>query len=130
MRYRGIQDGEQGGGFSPYSRAATLGTKEDNAWQVSTGLFASDGLRATRRKTGYEIHLGLETPFVMWRSLCPSLLPGDLVVYQLDRNIVLLDLRSRRIGVITAGNQPVVVVDQNAVPRGTSQPATSKMAAN
>jgi hypothetical protein len=104
-----------------FSEAAIL-SSSTNAWDVRTTVLS--GFSAFNRKTGERIGLALDTPFATWRSFSPSLLPGDLVVFELHGQIVLLDLNNKKIGLIAMGHDPVVVMDENAVPRIATQPAS------
>jgi hypothetical protein len=82
-------------------------------WQVEA---ASDayapglGLKAHNTVTGATIHVAVDTPFVSWLSRCPTLLPGDQVVFEMSGQIVVLDLKTRKLGFVAFGHSPVVVL--------------------
>jgi hypothetical protein len=69
-----------------------------------------EGLQAWNKKTNEKLNAALETPFVIWPSRNATVLPGDQVVYQLGDQIVVLDLRTRRIGLVARGRGPVVIL--------------------
>ena len=116
------QQVEQGG--PPNFKAAVLPSNPDPIWQVKAGPWSPGALSAKNQKTGETIYISLDTPVAQWRSRAPSLLPGDMVVYQLENQIVLLDLNSKRIGLIAMGWSPVVVLDDKAVPASAPQKAS------
>lgn len=80
-------------------------------WDVSTGTWAIAGLRGENKKTGKSLWIALETPFLMWPISNATILPEDQVICQVGNQIVLVDLTTRRIGLITFGTSPVVVLE-------------------
>ncbi|MHB1458903.1 MAG: hypothetical protein ACYC0V_18485 [Armatimonadota bacterium] len=76
--------------------------------RINTDYFANSGLQIYDEAMEKNVNFGLETPFVQWESRYATVLPGDQVVYQLGKQIVILDLNSRRIGLIAYGRSPVV----------------------
>ncbi len=67
---------------------------------------------------GQRPDLGLETPWLGWRMGSPVVLPGDLVVISLEDGrtppqIVILDIHSRRIGLLARGSGVLVALDQS-----------------
>ncbi len=84
-------------------------------WEVRTGDWAGDGLTAWNTATDEFLSVALETPFLSWYARNAAILPGDQVVYQLDDQIVLLDIRSRKMGLLATGRGPVVVLDSQPV---------------
>jgi len=81
-------------------------------WEVRTGDWAADGLTAWNTATDEFLSVALETPFMSWYARNAAILPGDQVVYQLDDQIVILDIRKRRMGLLATGRGPVVVMDE------------------
>ena len=81
----------------------------NSEWTVYTGDWAIQGLRA--EKGGTVKRLALELPFLNWYSRFPTVVPGDQIVYQLGNQIVLLDLNADKIGLITMGHSPVVILE-------------------
>lgn len=81
-------------------------------WKVSIDFWAYEGVWAENKTSGKTLVIGLDTPFVEWKSRYATILPGDQVVYQLGEQIVILDLNSRKIGLIAYGRSPVVRLDK------------------
>lgn len=67
-----------------------------------------------RDKTRGELSFFVETPFMRWDGSFPTLLPGDRIVFEFDGQILLLDLNTRKIGLIANGWQPVVILQDDA----------------
>jgi len=111
-------------GWLAFGRAVNLQDADQPQWEVNAGAWAAEGLHATQAATHRDVHVALETPFLAWYSRCPSVLPNDLVVYQLDDQIVLLDLNTRRIALLARGRSPLVVLRTPAPegPTGTPSP--------
>lgn len=76
--------------------------------EIVIHYWARQGLWVLDDLEGKAYDVGLETPFVEWKSRYATILPGDQVVYQLGEQIVILDLNSRKIGLIAYGRSPVV----------------------
>ena len=78
---------------------------------ASSLFFLGDGLLA-KNSEGTLINLSLRTPYLTMGCSQATLLPDNQVVFQLDmEQIVLFDLDSRQIGLITRGRSPVVVFE-------------------
>ena len=109
-------------GFGP---AATPAVGPRPGWDIDYRPWRG-ALTAANSKTGQRVSACLSSPFVTWEPENPSLLPGDLLVYELEKQIVLLDLNSKRIGLIAMGRQPVVVLDEEVARKLAAQaePAT------
>ena len=100
------------GTYFGFHRSTDLRTKENRLWNAASGHWPSEGLRAFNSKTGETIRIALETPFIKdWWSRNVTILPGDQLVYQLGEHVVLLDLTSRKLGLVTMGRGPVVVFE-------------------
>ncbi len=57
----------------------------------------------------------METPFFStWYPYYPIVLPGNYVIYQLGKQIVLFDINGRRIRLLARGVGPVVVLEQSS----------------
>lgn len=93
-----------------FGRTLNLIPKSEWDWNVWSGCWAIEGIRANNEKTGESLRLGIETPFIMLYSRYATIIPGDYVIYQLGDEIVVLSLNDRKIGVITRGRGPVVVL--------------------
>ena len=90
-------------------RAVDLVRPDVRAWDVKTGYWSIEGLMAEHRgRPNERLSVSVETPVLSWFSSDATVLPGDQVVYQLGPQVVLLDLRTRRIGLVALGRSPVV----------------------
>jgi len=82
-------------------------------WDVATGFWAIEGFHGENAKTGKKFHVALETPFVMWSISNATVLPDDQAIFQIGRNqIVLMDLNTRKIGLVARGFSPAVAVEK------------------
>ncbi|MCC7145557.1 MAG: hypothetical protein IT443_03855 [Phycisphaeraceae bacterium] len=93
-----------------------LRPQSERAWLVrprDDRLYS--GLRAQNQSLGRSMILNMETLILEWPSSHVTVLPGDQVVYQLGDQIVLLDLPSQTIGLVTLGQSPLVVLDEDLV---------------
>jgi hypothetical protein len=104
--------GRESGSWQTFGSAWDLRPDSERRWRVWTGFWPADGLWADNMNTKARYQVGLETPFLAWNSRNASILPGDQVVYQLGDQIVLLDLNARKIGLITRGRGPLVLLDE------------------
>lgn len=116
------EHGEEGNCYWYFRPAAHVEPTMDRAWDVCAGIYGVEGLIARNKQTGQDIRLAFDTPFASWRPDNPSILPGDLLVCELGHRIILVDLNTMRIGQITNGRQPVVVLDDSALPQTSSAP--------
>ncbi len=103
----GAHGSDQFQGIGP---ALDLRPSDARKWKVDIRFWSAEGLSATNPATNQQVHLALETPFISWSSRYATLLPGDQVIYQVGRQIVLLDLPTKRIAFLTRGYSPVVVL--------------------
>src|SRR5581483_850745 len=79
------------------------------SWKVSVEMWPDFGFRA---KNGSEkVQLAVGTGVLMWGARAGTVLPGDVVVFELEGQVVIVDLESRKAGVVAAGETPVVVLD-------------------
>ena len=108
-----------------FGPAADMRAEDKRNWNVRTGFWAFEGLLARNEETGERINAALETSFLEWYARNATVLPSDKVVYQLGDQIVLLDLNTRKIGLVTIGRGPVVVLDKDIreQPRPTAHPS-------
>jgi sialidase-1 len=68
------------------------------------------------------LRVGLETPFFFWWAGEATILPGDLVVFEMAGQILVLDTRARKLGLLARGRSPLVAIERE--PAGTSPVAT------
>jgi hypothetical protein len=95
-----------------FGRPLDLRPVKQRDWTIFAEIWAWYGINARNEKTGKSLGIGLETPFLQWRSRYATILPGNKVVYQLGEDqIVMLDLESRKIGLIARGCSPVVTLN-------------------
>ncbi|MEW6025792.1 MAG: hypothetical protein AB1599_00655 [Planctomycetota bacterium] len=82
-------------------------------WDVSVGFWAIEGLRAKNKVNGKKFRLAMETPFVSMSIRNITLLPSNQAVFQInDNQIALLDLNSRKLGLIITGRGPLVIMEK------------------
>ncbi len=86
---------------------------------VRMGYWARQGLIVSNAQS--RVAIGLEVPTVAWRTRNATVLPGDLVVYQLGDQIVVLDLESRRLGFLASGRSPLVLLKEKLNPIGLAR---------
>ncbi|MHB9132844.1 MAG: hypothetical protein ACYDBB_17380 [Armatimonadota bacterium] len=107
---------QQDGSFHHFLYTGTGGDTFDlrpvhnRDWRGRTHFWETSGLELRNERTGERCDLGLELPFVRWRSERATILPGDQVVYQLGPQIVLFDINTRRLACIARGSRPVVAL--------------------
>lgn len=106
IKVRGLTEADIKTLSDSFDNVATLANSE---WTVHTGYWAFEGLRAEKGDT--HKWLALELPFLYWYSRFATVVPGDQVVYQLGNQVVLLDLNADKIGLITMGYGPVVILE-------------------
>jgi hypothetical protein len=58
------------------------------------------------------VRLGLETPVLWWWAREATILPGDLVVFEMARQILVLDVHARKLGLLARGRAPLVAVEK------------------
>lgn len=116
-KLRDIAAGERDGRLAVRGREARdfgpaldLRAEHDRIWSVATGFWPGEGLRARSARTGARTRIALELPGLRWSARYATVLPGEQVVYQLGRQIVLLDLATRRIALLAIGMEPVVTL--------------------
>lgn len=92
-----------------FGRAVDWRPPESRECKVWTDVWAAWGLYVDCEDRKRSYSLGIETPLIAWTSRYATVLPGDYAVYQLDGQIVVLHLPTKRIGFLTRGSNPVVV---------------------
>ena len=100
--------GEERDGWMDFGWARTFDPA--SSWKIWTGFWPLEGLRASDEITGQRYRLALETPQLAWPSSSATLLSEAQVIYQLGQQIVLLDLPTKRMGLIALGRGPVIVL--------------------
>jgi hypothetical protein len=117
--------------YAPRASVLDFRSSGDRAWEVQVGSWGDRLISAKNATTGKSLRLSFETPFVEWVARHVSVIPGGKVVLELctppvffafvptvhlPDEIVLLDLRSRKLGLITYGRSPVVVFPEQSAP--------------
>ncbi len=105
--------------WAQFGPATDLRQLDEPKWWFRVSLWAGEGLTAGSKRR--RVHLALETPFVRWPVRNATVLPGDVVVFQLGQQICLFELESKRVGLLAMGRGPVVVLGgTDTVTCGTS----------
>jgi hypothetical protein len=94
-----------------FGSAPDLQVETNRLWKVRAGFWAAQGLDAEDQITKQTVRFALETPFVTWNVRNATVLPGSQVVFQLDQQILLLDLNTRQLALLALGRGPVVALD-------------------
>jgi hypothetical protein len=85
---------------------------DNSAWEFTFGWMAGrlDGRNA---RTGQNVSVGLETPFLRWPVSCPTQLPTGQVVFQLGADqICVFDPAAGKVALLARGRQPLVIIKQ------------------
>ena len=88
--------------------------EEDRDWNVTLQWWM--GLWVDNQRTGEAFRVCLDTALLTWRVSYGTVLPGDQVVFEMNGRILLLDLNTRRLGMITRGSYPLVVLHEPPSP--------------
>ncbi|MGQ0633026.1 MAG: hypothetical protein ACT4QC_00295 [Planctomycetaceae bacterium] len=100
-------------------RTSRVGAGRESSWTFEAGYWANAGLHGDNSKTGARVHFSLETPFLAWPVRHVTLLPADVVLFQLSRNqICVLEPTTAKIARIAFGHAPIVVM------QGETDPST------
>lgn len=106
--------GEEDDWFS-FGKAADLRGDHHSGWSARTGFWAFEGINV-ERDSRQVYHLGLEVPYTAGYCRDGTILPGDQLVFEMsgmdekETQIVILDLLSRKLSVLTMGQGPVAVI--------------------
>ncbi len=73
------------------------------------------GMQVTQESTQQEVHITFDTPFVSWWGRCVTILPGDIVVFELGQQVCVLSLPTRKIAFLARGRGPVVLLHEAAI---------------
>jgi hypothetical protein len=112
-QYRDVYEREHQGSYFDRWLASDFRPEDKQNPEVRAGFWAAEGIHVRERGTDDSFRLAFEVPFLMnWISRNAAVLPSERVIYQLGPQIVLLDLNSRKIGLITMGRGPVVILDE------------------
>jgi len=86
----------------------------DRDWNVTLQWWM--GLWADNQQTGEAFRVCLDTALRTWGVSYGTVLPGDQVIFEMADRILLLDLNTRRLGMITRGSYPLVVLHEHPSP--------------
>jgi hypothetical protein len=100
------------GNRANYGSAVDLRAADDRAWRAFCGLWPHEGMWLEDTQTKNRVRLALATPFVRWSARNGTILPGDQVVFQWGDQICLFERDTARLGLVTNGRGPVVVLRQ------------------
>lgn len=78
-------------------------------WRALPGFWAAQGIEI-RKGDEPAYSLVLDTPFVSWFIRNAVILPHEQSIFQIEDMLVILDMPSRRLGFLTIGRGPVVVL--------------------
>ncbi|MFN0135954.1 MAG: hypothetical protein ACKVS9_07520 [Phycisphaerae bacterium] len=85
---------------------------------VKSGWWAWEGIELHRATDDRPRWYAIETPLQQsWAARYVTILPDETIVYQLGRQIVLLDPHGDRIALLALGEFPIVVADAQLLPR-------------
>lgn len=112
----------------PYSPPGDLRDPQQSSWQVHCGFWGVEGVTARNRETDERLRVAVETPFIAWWPRFATVLPGDIVVYQLGDQVVRLDLNRRRMSLLALGHSPLVLLDPESATQPASEPANASSA--
>lgn len=87
-------------------RVADLRPDGERDWEIENRFRSSLSMRAHR--PGQSLGISFETPFGTWQTYCATILLGDLLVFQMKKQILVLDLNKRKVGFLALGHGPVV----------------------
>ncbi len=106
---------ERDGNWFSFGPAARLGNAQESPWEISTGFWPLEGLRAER--SGAEdswIRVSYETPFGHWHARNAIHLPSDQVLFQLGTDqICVYDPETRQISLVAKGRGPTAVLKED-----------------
>jgi hypothetical protein len=100
-------------GWMAFGSAIDLRPEGEQRVHVETGFWPIEGLVVNDDSDRKALQLSLETPFVRWYARCATVLPRGQVIYQLSSQIVLVDIESRKVGLVARGFGPVVIPAAN-----------------
>ncbi len=85
------------------------------AWRAYAGFWSAEGIGIEKDKR-WEYNLALDTPFVQWFCRNVVILPNDQALFQMKDMLLILDMPSRKLGFLTIGRGPVVVMNDPPKP--------------
>ncbi|MCY2964594.1 MAG: hypothetical protein NT069_13335 [Planctomycetota bacterium] len=96
-----------------------LGTARQSRWTISSSFWADPGLVAFNQENKAMKRMALETPFLTWLGLFPTLLPSDLVLFEFPSpgngpsgQICLWDITENKVTLLARGRSPVAILPE------------------
>lgn len=100
------------GSFSRYGPAADLRPEGQRDLDVETmSFYGYKGLRVKNKKSGEVLNIGYNELPVTFHAVNATVLPNNQVVFQFGEQIILLDVHAKKLGLITMGHSPVVILN-------------------
>jgi hypothetical protein len=108
------------GWFFPWP-ASDLQNETSPKWTVRAGFEAREGISALNNRTGdWHFIMAVEAPWMTWLVRSATVLPNDQLIFQLDDQIIWVDLSRNIAAAVAAGHGPVVVLDKGALTPSTA----------
>lgn len=82
-------------------------SEEENAWTIKLFAIPGHGLLING---SHFISVALDSPFISWVPCNVTVLPQNQIVFEMGRQICILDCQTRKIGVLAKGRSPIVIV--------------------
>ncbi len=104
-----------------------LDFRPDDQRQWSVNVFHWQGLIVRNTETSEEYRLAYDTALTTWAANSGTLIPGNRLIFGMGGRILLLELETKRLGVITRGTDPIVVPHRACIkppPRPATRPAS------
>jgi hypothetical protein len=92
-----------------YQGVADLRDVEDRGWCARPR--GNNGIEVENSATNERYDVRYDTVFTSWWGRCVTVLPGDLAIFELGRQVCMLDMSRRQITLLARGRGPVVVMD-------------------
>jgi hypothetical protein len=98
-----------GGWWLGVSGVSDLRARDDRTWIAEPR--GNYGVTVRNEQTGEQFNITYDTTFASWWGRCVTMLPGNLVVFELGSQVCLLDIDKREITLLARGRGPVVILD-------------------
>lgn len=93
------------------SGIADLRHPDKRDWSIEPN--GNHGIWAKCKSTNDEIEITFDTPFVSWWGRCITILPGDIAVFELGKQVCVLSVQTRKIAFLARGRGPVVLLEES-----------------
>jgi hypothetical protein len=95
--------------------ALDLRPEKEQDSDIWCGFWPEEGLRYRDIKSGDYSGIALGIPLMMWPARNATVLPGDIVVFELGPQVVVFNLKTRKIGLLAFGHGPVAVLENEGL---------------